>query len=137
MSNDNNLAERISSLETLAKANIKRLEKLEDNNNLLYKMNVLLEVLTDANKKSDHKIDLLEEVIHSINNNLTNLNSTQGQLNDKVDGIISRVDKIEDADEKQKDRGKFDVIGFITNDAFRMFLVAVVTFLLAYFGLSG
>lgn len=86
MPNDN-LGERVSSIETKLHMYGKKIDKLEDNVNLIHKMNVLLEIQTNTSKD-------LKDVVRSIDNNLTTMNHTQEKLNDKLDRVDKRVDGV-------------------------------------------
>lgn len=86
MPNDN-LGERVSSIETKLHMYGKKIDKLEDNVNLIHKMNVLLEIQTNTSKD-------LKDVVRSIDNNLSAMNHTQEKLNDKLDRVDKRVDGV-------------------------------------------
>lgn len=86
MPNDN-LGERVSSIETKLHMYGKKIDKLEDNVNLIHKMNVLLEIQTNTSKD-------LKDVVRSIDNSLTTMNHTQEKLNDKLDRVDKRVDGV-------------------------------------------
>lgn len=86
MSNDN-VGERLSSLESIVHIYGKKIDKLEENVNLIHKMNVLLEIQTNTSKD-------LKDVVRSIDNNLTTMNHTQEKLNDKLDRVDKRVDGV-------------------------------------------
>lgn len=86
MSNDNS-GERLSSLESIVHIYGKKIDKLEENVNLIHKMNVLLEIQTNTSKD-------LKDVVRNIDTNLTTMNHTQEKLNDKLDRVDKRVDGV-------------------------------------------
>lgn len=101
-----NLNERVSASETTLEAHEKRIERLEDDRNILYKMNVLLETQIEANKTSKEEVKLLKQVVYSVNDNLTNLNHTQEKLSDKIDHVVERVDKVDSRIDEIEDDSK-------------------------------
>ena len=126
----------MAKLEVKVDETIKDIENLKEDRNLLHKMNVLLEVQIDANKKSDRKMDMLEGVIHSVNDNLTSLNNNQEKLNEKLDVIDERVTVVEDRSKSNSDRGKFDMLSFFTVDLPKYVGLALGAGLLTYLGLK-
>ena len=128
--------ERMAKLEVKVDEAVKDIENLKSDRNLLHKMNVLLEVQIDANKKSDRKMDVLEGVIHSVNDNLTSLNNNQEKLNEKLDIIDERVTVVEDRSKSNSDRGKFDMLSFFTVDLPKYVGLAIIAAVLTYIGLK-
>ena len=102
--------ERMAKLEVKVDEAIKDIDNLKSDRNLLHKMNVLLEVQIEANKKSDRKVDLLEGVIHSVNDNLTSLNNNQLELKNDVRKIATRQDEFEDELKKNAQKGMISVV---------------------------
>lgn len=86
---NNTVGERVSRVETRMDMIEKRVEKFEDTTNLIHKMNVLLEVQVDSNKKLQSQTESLQEIIRSVNDNLTNLNNRYDSLDERVDKIES------------------------------------------------
>lgn len=112
----NDLGERLKGAETNIENIDKRVSKLEGDNNLLHKMNVLLEVVINSNKELKRQTDGFYEVTRSIDANLTSLNNHQETLNskldivnDRVDAVNERVEKVEDEIEESEDSNSIKI----------------------------
>jgi chromosome segregation ATPase len=143
----NDLGERIRGAETNIENLDKRVSKLEGDNNLLHKMNVLLEVVINSNKELKRQTDGFYEVTRSIDANLTSLNNHQETLNSKLDSVNDRVDavnervgKVEDDIEQTEDENSLK-INLIWSNLFKGLLYSapftiLLTLILKFLGLG-
>lgn len=103
MENDK-IIEKLAVTETELKSLQKRTERLEGNNELLFRLTVVSEQQQDMNKMQQRQLDSTYETLNNINVNLTKLNMTQDELRKDVKSIGNRVDEVE----KVLDNGKID-----------------------------
>ena len=84
----------------------KKVDKLEGNNELLYRLAVVSEAQQIMNEKQSVQLEQMNETFKMVNQNLSNLNTSQEVLQKSVDKIGERVDTIEHdlEEEKGKDR---------------------------------
>lgn len=99
----------IARLETRVDNNEKKLEKLEANNELLYRLAVVSEAQQISNDKQSLQLEEMSKTFQNINDNLTNLNNSQDILQQSMDRIGARVDIIESDLEEEKERDNISI----------------------------
>ncbi len=113
----------------------RRVSKLEENNEILHKMEVLLEMQTENNKEHTRQLDSFEKTLVKVNENLSNLNRSQMEMKDDISNINNRIEEVEKTQEKNEDRGKIDVIG-LGKEIFKYVIMAVVAYILLSVGIG-
>ncbi|WP_107839853.1 hypothetical protein [Metasolibacillus meyeri] len=91
---DERIRERVASTETELKDLKKRTERLEENNELLFRLTIVSEQQQELNKMQQTQLDSTNETLNNINVNLTKLNMTQDELRKDVKAIGKRVDDV-------------------------------------------
>ena len=102
------IVERIATIETKLKEHDKLLEKQQEKNESQVELNTLLKMQIELNKEQQTQMNKFGETIDKVNTNLTNLNTTQSQLQSELTQINTRVGAIEESNENNKiDPSKF------------------------------
>ncbi|MCM3387356.1 hypothetical protein M3649_04305 [Ureibacillus chungkukjangi] len=101
---DNRIGERVSSLETTVGQHDKRIEKLEDSTAILGRMGLLLEQQVELNREQ-------HITLSAINENITNLNTTQIQLQEEMKTMNTRIQKVEKTQEEEQEKNTLDLSG--------------------------
>lgn len=114
---DERIRERVASTETELKDLKKRTERLEENNELLFRLTIVSEQQQEMNKMQQTQLDSTNETLNNINVNLTKLNMTQDELRKDVKAIGKRVDDVE----KTLENGKLSF-----NEVIRKYLLWVI-----------
>lgn len=132
--------QRLTKLETVVKENEKDVAKIKDEVNAFYKMAVNQDALTTTLKTlvSDNKEQLSKfgNTLDRVNSNLTNLNNKSDNMQKDLNKFESELENVKDSHQKLVDNGKFDIKNFMFQEAPKYIGLAVIGFLLAYFGLK-
>lgn len=112
-------------LDVVVNENKKDIEKLQDTTEILSELKV---IVAQNSKQMDKQLETNEK----LNATLTTMDTNLSKLNEEMTDINKRVSKIEDG----SDRGKFDVIHFITHDALKYILIAILALALYKMGIS-
>lgn len=118
-------------LEIVSNENKRDIEKLQDTTGLLTELKV---IAFQNTKQMDRQLEINERQTmqnEKLNLTLTTMDTNLSKLNEEITDINQRVTKIEDG----SDRGKFDVIAFISNDVPKYIGIAILAAFLAYLGL--
>ncbi len=118
-------------LEIVSKENKKDIEKLQNTTELLTELKV---IAFQNSKQMDRQLEINERQTlqnEKLNLTLTTMDTNLSKLNEEITDINQRVTKIENG----SDRGKFDVIAFISNDVPKYIGIAILAAFLAYLGL--
>lgn len=107
--NNEKIGERLASVETELKNQNHRVSKLEENNELLYRLTVVSEQQQEMNKNQQVQLNKMDETFNNININLTKLNMSQDELQDDVKKIGRRVDGIEEDLKKESDKDNISI----------------------------
>lgn len=108
MTESGQIVERIATIETKLKEHDKLLEKQQEKNESQVELNTLLKMQIELNKEQQTQMNKFGETIDKVNTNLTNLNTTQSQLQSELTQINTRVGAIEESNENNKiDPSKF------------------------------
>ncbi|MFJ7373787.1 hypothetical protein ACIQV0_10430 [Lysinibacillus capsici] len=107
--NNEKIGERLASVETELKNQNHRVSKLEENNELLYRLTVVSEQQQEMNKNQQVQLNKMDETFNNININLTKLNMSQDELQDDVKNIGRRVDGIEEDLKKESDKDNISI----------------------------
>ncbi len=99
------LNERIGVIENTLKNHEQRIQKQEDNNEILIEMKTILKNQVDMNKEQNEQMKEFSGTLIEVNNNLSKLNGSQEQLQNDMSKIGERVTHIE----KSQDENKIDV----------------------------
>lgn len=118
-------------LEIVSNENKKDIEKLQDTTELLTELKV---IAFQNSKQMDRQLEINERQTlqnEKLNLTLTTMDTNLSKLNEEITDINQRVTKIEDG----SDRGKFDVIAFISNDVPKYIGITILAAFLVYLGL--
>lgn len=112
------LGERVSRLEvitstheTILEKQDKRIEKLEDNNEILHKMEVLLDLQVKQNERQTTQLDEFGKVLTKVNENLSQLNHSHLEMREDINVLDSKVEKVERKQEAEIEKYKLDLSG--------------------------
>lgn len=112
------LGERVSRLEvitstheTILEKQDKRIEKLEDNNEILHKMEVLLDLQVKQNERQTTQLDEFGKVLTKVNENLSQLNHSHLEMREDINVLDSKVEKVERKQEAEREKYKLDLSG--------------------------
>ena len=146
--------ERLVVTEQRSRSNTYRIDEhdeeiklLKDQSSTIYKLAVNQEVMNNTLNSivedSRNQMGAFTETLGNMNKNLTHMNSTQKEMSSEIQlmqkDITSTKNHVKDVEElanKNKDRGKFDTLNFVTVEAPKYVGLAILGFLLAYFGLK-
>lgn len=132
-----------------------RIRELEEDNVVVARLETILEYTADTQRTmSDHMLEMsrkqatfdqriqnFDVTLSKVNDNLNLLNASHEVLKVEVTGLKDdvkstkdHVKEVEKVAEKNSQRGTFDVLNFISNDALKVILLALLGVVLAYFG---
>lgn len=97
MSAESNTRERLAETRETVKSHSRRIRRLEDDNDMLARLVVVVEMQDARNAKQDEQLDRVGQTLSNIDDNLTHLNSTSGQLKQDIGELGSRINSIEDS----------------------------------------
>ena len=144
------IIEDIATIKEQNKTLFHRVNSLEEDKEILHKMETLMEVSTNIQKElvisvkeMSTKQTRFEETFNKINDNLSSINNDHKDMQVKLTTIQTNVSdneeklkKVEELANKNKDKGKFDVVEFISKDMMKYIGLAIVGAVLYYIGLS-
>ena len=144
------IIEDIATIKEQNKTLFHRVNNLEEDKEILHKMETLMEVSTNIQKElvisvkeMSTKQTRFEETFNKINDNLSSINNDHKDMQVKLTTIQTNVSdneeklkKVEELANKNKDKGKFDVVEFISKDMMKYIGLAIVGAILYYIGLS-
>ena len=144
------IIEDIATIKEQNKTLFHRVNNLEEDKEILHKMETLMEVSTNIQKElvisvkeMSTKQTRFEETFNKINDNLSSINNDHKDMQVKLTTIQTNVTdneeklkKVEELANKNKDKGKFDVVEFISKDMMKYIGLAIVGAILYYIGLS-
>lgn len=106
---DSKVGERMAKIEETTKGHSRRIEKLENNHDLLTRLTILSEMQEERNErqdardiKQDEQMEKFNTTLTKVNENLTNLNHTSDELKNNVGQLGSRISSIEATQEESK-----------------------------------
>ena len=106
MSNEENrILERLSRVEIRQDLTDKKMDKMDANTELMYKMSVILEQTVITNNKQTEQIEKMDETFNKINENLVLLNSSHNHMKSEFVELKEEVNIIKSdiSSEKEKD----------------------------------
>ncbi|WP_025726791.1 hypothetical protein [Heyndrickxia ginsengihumi] len=80
---EDNLGERVKAVETTVESHDKRIDRLEKNNESLTKLTTLMEIQTETNKEVANTVKSQQETLVKMNDNLDGLNTRVGKLEEE------------------------------------------------------
>ena len=147
----------LAKVEEREKSNSHRITALENDKAILHELKTLMSVSISTQKdiseqlkqtnerqsKFDDRLDSYDKTIGNVNLNLTHLNSNQESMKNEIIGIKEDISSTKDhvkAVEKKAsandERGKFDLLDFLTKNALPFILIAILGAFLALIGLK-
>lgn len=158
------LIERLVTVEMRARSNTHRLDDIDREINNYQRMETILEMqakttdklvdsqdrivetmnrMDNRQAKFDERLDSFDKTIVKVNENLNHLNATQQSITHEMTNMKqdiysnkNQVEEVEKLAQKNKERGKFDILGFFTNDGTKIILTAIVVAILSFIGLK-
>lgn len=106
------LSERVAKLEEKVEGYDKRLDKLEDKDEVQTRLVTLMEIQTENIKELNNQNKTNQETLIKMNNNLDSLNS--------------RVGKLEEDKENQQDYGKINIMSDVIKPAIISVLLVII-----------
>ncbi|PLR99657.1 hypothetical protein [Bacillus sp. T33-2] len=85
--------QRLTKVETKLEEHSKLLEKQQDRNNSQVELNTLLKIQIETSKEQSKQMEKFGDTLDRVNINLTNLNSKQELLDERVTGIEGNLSK--------------------------------------------
>lgn len=148
--NDEKVLEKLTRHDEQLKTVFHRLSNIEEDREVLNKMEVLMEIntglqkeLVSSVKEMSTKQTRFEETFLKVNENLTVINSNHKEMQSKISNIETDVNstayklkKVEELANKNTDKGKFDVVEFISKDLIKYVLLALAGVALYYMGIT-
>lgn len=143
--NDERLNEKVAGLTARIDNLEKKTDKLEANSALLFRLSSMMEQQIETNKRLAVNQEKTDEMAKNIDKNLTKITNGQDKISDKMDIMSERIEKVENKVSELEDvnneqtkaiegKGKFDILDFITKDAVRVILLALVAAILVSIG---
>ena len=129
---NNNFGERLAKAETRLDDHKEEIDKLKEDATFKYKLTVNQEVLTNIVKENQVQMKEFSNTLVNINSNITQLNTSNEVIKEDLNSVQNELEEVK----KRSDKGKFDVISFIAQDLPKYVALALVSFLLAYYGLK-
>ena len=129
---NNNVGERLAKAETRLDDHKEEIDKLKEDATFKYKLTVNQEVLTNIVKENQVQMKEFSNTLVNINSNITQLNTSNEAIKEDLSSVQTELEEVK----KGNDRGRFDVIAFISQDLPKALGIAILGFLLAYFGLK-
>ena len=129
---NNNFGERLAKAETRLDDHKEEIDKLKEDATFKYKLTVNQEVLTNIVKENQVQMKEFSNTLVNINSNITQLNTSNEVIKEDLNSVQNELEEVK----KRSDKGKFDVISFIAQDLPKYVGLALVSFLLAYYGLK-
>ena len=109
----------------------KKIYRLEEKNEILQKMQVLLEVVVEDSKKHAEQMERFEQTMLNVNDNLSMLNKSQIDTREDMARIDKRLEKVEEGQEK----GSIN-IPELMRDAIKNIILALVAYGLVKLGIG-
>lgn len=109
----------------------KKIYRLEEKNEILQKMQVLLEVVVEDSKKHAEQMERFEQTMLNVNDNLSMLNKSQIDTREDMARIDKRLEKVEEGQEK----GSIN-IPELMRDVIKNIILALVAYGLVKLGIG-
>lgn len=141
--NEEKLGERVAKVEAIIDDHKDEINRLKDDNVLLHRLTANQEVLTNLVKENQENMKEFSSTMNNVNQNITLLNESQrsmrhemGSIKDDIQLTNNELAEVKKKAEENADKGKFDVLAFLSKDLPKAIGLALLGFLLAYFGLK-
>lgn len=113
MSNDGDIRDRLAKLEIKQDLTDKKIDKMDSNTELLFKMSVVLEQQVIANNKQSEQIEKMDETFNKINENLILLNSSHNNMKSEFGELKEEVNVIKSDIISEKQKDNISVVGIL------------------------
>lgn len=130
------LNDRMIRLEMIVGEHEKEINKLRDDKEQLIDIITTQGLLKEFAKEYHIQMREFSETLKQINTNISNLNYCIEQMKNDLNNVEKEVLTIKENDKKQDERGKFDILNFLTKDLMKYVLLALVGAILALIGLK-
>jgi len=112
------------------------INRLKDDNVAIHRLTANQDTLIGLVKDNQLQMKEFSNTLTSINSNLTNLNTSSDEMREDLNSLENELKDVRENNIQNSDRGKFDVIEFISKDAPKYIGIAILAALLAYIGLQ-
>lgn len=112
-SEENRILERLSRVEIRQDLADKKMEKMDANTELMFKMSVILEQTVITNNKQTEQIEKMDETFNKINENLILLNSSHNHMKSEFGELKEEVNTIKSDIHSEKEKGSFTVVSIL------------------------
>lgn len=127
--------ERLTRVEVIIEDHKDEINRLKDDNVALHRLTANQETLMGLVKDNQLQMKEFSSTLTSINSNLTNLNTSSDEMREDLNSLENELKDVRENNNQNNNRGKFDVLAFISNDAPKYIGIAILAALLAYLGL--
>ena len=128
--------ERLARVEVIIEDHKDEINRLKDDNIALHRLTANQETLMGLVKDNQSQMKEFSNTLTSINSNLTNLNTSSDEMREDLNSFEIELKDVRESNKQNNNRGKFDVVEFISKDAPKYIGIAILAALLAYLGLK-
>jgi len=128
--------ERLARAEAIIEDHKDEINRLKDDNVAIHRLTANQDTLIGLVKDNQLQMKEFSNTLTSINSNLTNLNTSSDEMREDLNSLENELKDVRENNIQNSDRGKFDVIEFISKDAPKYIGIAILAALLAYIGLQ-
>lgn len=128
--------ERLTRVEVIIEDHKDEINRLKDDNVALHRLTANQETLMGLVKDNQLQMKEFSSTLTSINSNLTNLNTSSDEMREDLNSLENELKDVRENNNQNSNRGKFDVIEFLSKDVPKYIGIAILAGLLAYIGLK-
>ena len=128
--------ERLARVEVILEDHKDEINRLKDDNVALHRLTANQETLMGLVKDNQLQMKEFSSTLTSINSNLTNLNTSSDEMREDLNSLENELKDVRENNNQINNRGKFDVIEFMSKDVPKYIGIAILAALLAYIGLK-
>ncbi|UUV25835.1 MULTISPECIES: hypothetical protein [Lysinibacillus] len=128
--------ERLTRVEVIIEDHKDEINRLKDDNVALHRLTANQETLMGLVKDNQLQMKEFSSTLTSINSNLTNLNTSSDEMREDLNSLENELKDVRENNNQNSNRGKFDVIEFLSKDVPKYIGIAILAALLAYIGLK-
>lgn len=128
--------ERLTRVEVIIEDHKDEINRLKDDNVALHRLTANQETLMGLVKDNQLQMKEFSSTLTSINSNLTNLNTSSDEMREDLNSLENELKDVRENNNQNSNRGKFDVIEFLSKDAPKYIGIAILAALIAYIGLK-
>lgn len=134
MTNSTSINERLAKVEVIIEDVKEETDRLRDDNVILHRLTATQEVLTGIVKENQSQMKEFSKTLININSNITHLNTSSEEMRRDLNDMQKELKDVKKNEHQESNRGKFDVIEFLSKDVPKYIGIAILTAVLAYIG---